>query len=74
MGARVRLDKETRLLLERIAPEFGGREATVGEALRRLAADHDRKQALSDFLEAWEAEAGPLNPDEVSALAERHGL
>ena len=74
MGARVRLDKETRLLLERIAPEFGGREATVGEALRRLAADHDRKQALSDFLEAWEAEAGPLSPDEVSALAERHGL
>ncbi len=70
----MRLDNETRLLLERMAPEFGGRAATAGEALWRLAADHDRKQALSDFLEAWEAEAGPLSPDEVSALAERHGL
>ncbi len=74
MRARVRLDEETRTLLERIAPELGGREATVREALHRLAADHDRKQALSDFLEAWDTEAGPLSPDEVSALAERCGL
>lgn len=74
MRARVRLDKETRRLLERIAPEFGGREATVGEALRRLAADHDRKQAVRAFFDEWEAAEGPLSEEEVSAMGERHGL
>jgi hypothetical protein len=74
MRTKVRLDEETRLLIERLASEFDGREATAREALRRLAADHDRKQALSDFLEEWEAEAGPVSPDEVAAMAKRYGL
>ena len=74
LKATVRLDAEDRQLLERLAPESGGREATVREALRRLAADHDRKQALSDFFEEWDAEAGPVSPDEVAAMAKRHGL
>ena len=72
--ARVRLDKETRRLLERIAPEFGGREATVREALRRLATDHDRKEAVRAFFDEWEAAEGPLSDEDLSAMGERHGL
>lgn len=72
--ARVRLDEETRLLLERIAPEFGGRAATVRGALRRLATDHDRKEAVRAFFDEWEATEGPLSEEEVSAMGERHGL
>ena len=68
------LGKESRQLLDRLVPEFGGQEATVREALRRLAADHDRKQALRDFFEEWDAEAGPASPDEVAAMAKHHGL
>ena len=68
------LGKESRQLLDRLAPEFGGREATMREALQRLAADHDRKRALSDFFEEWEAETGPVSPDDVATMAKRHGL
>ena len=72
--ATVRLDAEDQQLLERLAPVFGGRAATVREALQRPAADHDRKEALSAFFEEWEAESKPLSPDEVAAIAERCGL
>ena len=72
--ATVRLYDEDRQLLERLAPKFGGKAATVHEALQRLAADQDRKESLSAFLEAWEAEDGPLTEEEVSAMAERYGL
>ena len=72
--ATVRLYDEDCQLLERLAPKFGGRAAAVHEALQRLAADQDRKESLSAFLEAWEAEDGPLTEEEVSAMAERYGL
>ena len=72
--ATVRLDTEDRQLLERLAPEFGGKTATVREALQRLAADQDRKEALSAFLAEWAAEDGPATEEEVSAMAKRCGL
>ena len=74
MRARVRLDKEDRLPLERIAPKFGGREATVGEALRRLATDHDCTGAFDAFPKAWDEEDGPLGEEEIAAVAKRCGL
>ena len=72
--ATVRLTDEDRQLLERLAPEFGGKTATVREALQRLAADHDRKVAFDAFLKAWDEEDGPLSNEELSAVAQRCGL
>ncbi len=72
--ATVRLKKEDRQLLERLAPKFGGRQETLREALRRLAADLDRKEAFDAFLKAWDEEDGPLSEDEIAAVAKRCGL
>ena len=49
-------------------------DAEDRQLLDQLAADHDRKQALHDFFEEWEAEAGPASPDKVAAMAKRRGL
>ncbi len=70
----VRLDDEDERLLDRLAPEFGGRSSAIRQALRFLAADRERHAALSSFVEAWNAEAGPLDEDTVAAMAERYGL
>ncbi|WP_420445208.1 hypothetical protein [Candidatus Poriferisodalis sp.] len=70
----VRLDDEGRKILERLAPKFGGKTATIHEALERLAADHDRKVAFDAFMKAWEEEDGPLSDQEISAMAKRCGL
>lgn len=70
----MRLEKEERQILERLAPTFGGRSATVREALQRLAADQDRKEALDAFLAEWAQESGPPDAEEVAAMAERYGL
>lgn len=56
------------------APEFGGSAATVRYAPKRLAADHDRREAVDAFFEEWQAEPEPMSPDEVAAIAKRHGL
>ncbi len=72
--ATVRLTDEDRQLLERLAPEFGGKTATVREALQRLAAEHDRRVAFDAFLKAWDDEDGPLSNEEISAVAQRCGL
>ena len=72
--ATVRLDDEDCRLLDRLPPEFGGKAATVREALQRLAADQDRKEALSALLAEWALESGPPDEDAVAAMAERYGL
>ena len=70
----VRLDDEDEQLLDRLAPEFGGRSSAIRQALRFLAADRERRDALSSFVEAWNSEAGPVDEDAVAAMAERYGL
>ena len=70
----MRLGQEERQILERLAPKFGGREAMVREALQRLAADEDRREALDAFLAEWAQESGPPDADEVAAMTERYGL
>ena len=72
--ATVRLEKEERQILERLAPKFGGKTATIHEALERLAADHDRKVAFDAFMKAWDEAEGPLSDQEISAMAKRCGL
>ena len=68
------LGKETCQLLERLAPAFGSREAALREALHRLTAEEDRKEAVDAFFAALQTADVPLSNEEVSALAERCGL
>lgn len=70
----VRLDDEDEALLDLLAPEYGGRSSVIRQALRSLAADRKRQNALRSFLEEWAAEEGSLDENEVSAMAERYGL
>ena len=70
----VRLDDDDELLLDKLAPAYGGRSNVIRQALRTLSAEVDRQQALEDFLAEWQAEAGPLDDDAVDAMARRYGL
>lgn len=70
----IRLDAEDKRILDKLTPEFGSRSNAIRHALRMLAADRERREALNSFLEAWDAEAGPLDEDEVAAMAQRYGL
>ena len=70
--AKVRLDDEDEQLLDRLALKFGGRAAAVREALQRLAADEDRKEAFDDFMAEWARESGPPDPEAVEAMAQRY--
>ena len=70
----IRLGDEDGQILDTLAPEFGGKSGAVRHALRLLAADRQRRDALNAFLEAWNTEAGPLDEDAVAAMAKRYGL
>ncbi len=70
----VRLDQEDEALLDMLAPEYGGRSSVIRQALRNLAADRQRQDALGSFLATWDAEAGPINDHEIAAMADRFGL
>ena len=70
----VRLDDEDEALLAMLAPEYGGRSSAIRQALRNLAADRKRQDALRSFLAEWDGEDGPLAEDEVADMAERYGL
>ncbi len=70
----VRLDEEDEALLDLLAPEYGGRSSALRQALRNLAADRRRTDALGSFLAAWEAEDGPIDDDDVARMADRYGL
>jgi Arc/MetJ-type ribon-helix-helix transcriptional regulator len=70
----VRLDREDEALLDMLAPEYGGRSSAIRQALRNLAADRRRQDALRSFLAEWDAEAGPTDDQEIAAMADRYGL
>lgn len=61
-------------ILDKLAPTYGGRSNAIRQALRYLAADLDRQQALGDFLTEWHEEAGPLDEGGVDAMAQRYEL
>ena len=67
-------DGEDEEFLDALAVEFGGRERAIRHAIRLLGAEQRRKEALSAFLEAWHAEAGPLDEQAVATMAKRYGL
>ena len=70
----VRLDNENRAILAKLAAEFGGASGAIRHALRMLHADLERRKAFDAFLEAWDAEAGPVDGEAIAAMAERYGL
>lgn len=70
----VRLDDEDDAILDELAPEYGGRFSVIRHALRFLAADRRRQDALRSFLADWDAEDGPVNDHDINAMAERHDL
>ena len=67
----VRLDDEDEALLDMLAPEYGGRSSAIRQALRTLAADRKRRNALNAFLAEWDTEEGPIDEEAVAAMAER---
>ena len=69
----VRLDDDDERLLDQLAAELGGRSTAIREALRHLAADRARRDALGSFLDTWADEAGPVDDDAVAAMAQRYG-
>ncbi len=70
----VRLNADDEETLDKLAPEFGGRSGTIRHAIRLLAADIERRDALANFLDDWDEEAGPIDEDAVKAMATRYGL
>jgi Arc/MetJ-type ribon-helix-helix transcriptional regulator len=70
----VRLDGEDEALLDMLAAEYGGRSSAIRHALRNLAADRKRQNALRSFLAEWDAEDGPIEENEIAAMAERYGM
>lgn len=70
----VRLDDEDEALLDMLAPEYGGRSSVIRQALRNLAADRRRQDALGSFLAEWNAETGAIDDEDIAAIADRYGL
>lgn len=70
----VRLDLDDEQLLDKLAVSFGGRSNAIRLALRSLAEDVDRHDALSAFLAEWELQAGPVDETQVDAMSRRYKL
>ena len=70
----VRLDADDEQLLDQLSEIYGGRSNTIRQALRQLSAQAGRRQALTELLDDWTAEFGPVDEAAVAAAAERYGL
>ena len=70
----VRLDHDDEQLLDKLAVSFGGRSNAIRLALRSLAEDVDRHEALGAFLAEWALEAGPVDETQVDAMSRRYKL
>lgn len=70
----VRLDEDDEALLDMLAPEYGGRSSALRQALRNLAADRLRQDALHSFVADWDTSEGPIDDADIAAMAHRYGL
>lgn len=70
----VRLDEHDEALLDMLAPEYGGRSSAIRQALRNLAADRRRQDALRSFVTDWDAQEGSIDGAAIAAMADRYGL
>jgi predicted transcriptional regulator len=70
----VRLDDEDKALLDMLAPEYGGRSSAIRQALRNLAAERRRSDALHAFLADLDSHDGPVDDEDITAMVDRYGL
>ena len=70
----VRLTAEEDRTLDELAATYGGRSNALRAGLRLLATTTRQRAALADLLDEWEAEAGPVDDENVAAAAERYGV
>ena len=70
----VRLDADDEQLLDQLAKVYGGRSNTIRQALRQLSERAARRQSLTELLDDWTAESGPVDESAVAAAADRFGL
>ena len=70
----VRLDAEDEQLLDELASQYGGRSAAIRAAIRQLSGVEQRRKALIEFVEAWDAEVGPADEAEVARMIEYYNL
>ncbi|HWB70848.1 MAG TPA: hypothetical protein VG452_01410 [Egibacteraceae bacterium] len=70
----VRLSPEEEEALDRLAQRYGGRSGAIRHAVRWLAAEQARQDALQQALDEWETERGPVDEEAVAAAIRRFGL
>jgi Arc/MetJ-type ribon-helix-helix transcriptional regulator len=70
----VRLSPEDKAILDKAAEQYGSRSAALRAALRFLDEDRKRREAMREFLEFWEEEVGPIDPDGVQHMREYYSL
>lgn len=70
----VRLTAEEEAALDRLADRYGGRSGAIRYAVRRLAAEQGRQDALQRALDEWAGENGPVDEAAVIEAIERFGL
>lgn len=67
----VRLSDDERDMLDQIAAECGGRSSALKQGLLLLVAERRRQHELAQFVDEWEAQSGPADPDGVASMIER---
>lgn len=70
----VRLSPEEEAALDKLAERYGGRSGAIRHAVRRLAAEQARQDALHQALDAWATERGPVHEQAVTEAIKRFGL
>lgn len=70
----VRLSPEDDAILDRAAQRYGSRSAAIRAVLRELDAREQRRQALKEVLDEWEADNGPVDEAGVERMAQYYGM
>lgn len=70
----VRLSPEEEAALDNLAERYGGRSGAIRHAVRRLAAEQARQDALQQALGQWADERGPVDEGAVVEAIKRFGL
>lgn len=67
----MRLSEQERALLDEVAAECGGRSSALKQGLLLLVAERRRRRALAMFVDEWESQSGPADPEGVEAMTAR---
>lgn len=70
----VRLSPEEQAALDKLAGRFGGRSGAIRHAIRQLAIEQARHDALQQALDEWADDRGPVDEEAIVEAIERFGL